>query len=97
MKLIISGHSDDIITIQGDITEEFYPPDGEAFFIAVSDGTLLRISYDGMWNIRVLVTGLGAVIDHQPATDEDTNYSDVVTITNELKVKWIVGGTGLLP
>ena len=79
------------------MTEEFYPSEGEPFFVAVSDGTLLRITYDGMWSIRVLATGCDTSANHEPATDEDTNYSDVVTLTNEWDVEWVVGGTGIIP
>ena len=97
MKIKISGHSDDIVCVEGDITEEFYVVDDEVLFVAVSDGTLLRATYDGMWNIRVLVTGShDTKITHEPATDEDTNYSDVVTLTSEWDVEWVVGGKGIL-
>jgi len=96
MNLKISGHSDDIVCVEGDLTEEFYPSEDQTFFVAVSDGTLLRVSYDGMWNIRVLINGTDTTIVHEPATDEDTNYSDVVTLTSEWDVEWVVGGAGII-
>lgn len=96
MKLKISGHSDDIVCVEGDLTEEFYVVDDETLHVAVSEGTLLRVTYDGMWNIRVLSNGLGTTIDHEPATDEDDNYSDIVTLTSERTVGWVVGGKGIL-
>lgn len=95
MKLIISGHSDDIVSIEGDFSDEFSVDCDQPFFVAVSDGTLLRITYDGMWNIRVMVTGMDTKVEHQAATDEDTNYSDIVTLTGAYDPEWVVGGIGL--
>lgn len=98
MKLIISGHSDDIISVEGDISDEIPLDDlDRPIYVAISDGTLLRVSYDGMWTIRVMETGLDTKIHHEPATDEDTNYSDVVTVTGDWAVEWVVGGVGLIP
>ncbi len=96
LNLKISGHSDDIVCVEGDVSDEFYPSDDEPFFIAVSDGTIMRITYDGMWTIRVLVTGMDTKIIHEPATNEDTNYSDIVTLSNEYDLEWVIGGKGLL-
>ena len=95
MFIKVSGHSDDIVCVEGDLTEEFYPTEDEPFYVAISEGTLLRVSYDGMWNIRVLHTGLGTTVHHEPATDEDENYSDVVTLTSELPAMWAVAGVGV--
>jgi len=95
MKIKISGHSDDVVCVEGDVTDEFYPSEDQPFFVGVSDGTLLRISYDGMWNIRVLITGSDDTkITYEPATDEDTNYSDIVTLENDDEWCWVVAGSG---
>lgn len=99
MNLVIRGHSDDIVSIEGDISEEFYPNTDEAFFVVVSDGTALRITYDngGMWRIKVLNKGNETQIDHHEGQDEDTDYSDIVTLTSSWDIEWIVGGKGLFP
>ena len=93
--LKIYGASDDLIEVEGDITEEFNPrfeEDGPAL-LAFSDGTLLQIQYgvggNAFWRIQPLVYGT-AKYSKVEATDEDDNYSDVVTLDG--KFKWVVCG-----
>ena len=55
-KITVYGASDDLIEIEGDISEEFnypYNADDKGVLLAFSDGTLARIKYDsgGMWRI----------------------------------------------
>lgn len=90
--IVISGHSDDLIEIDGDIAEEFQTDTNGPFYVGTSDGSLLRITYDGMWNINVLRRGLGTMVEHHRATDEDDDYSDRVTLMSELKFEFVVGG-----
>lgn len=99
MKLEIRGYSDDIIDISGDIEEEFYHTDDGDFFVVVSDGTVLRIAYDanGMWRIYVISKGDDTVLDHHQGTDEDDDYSDIVTLTGESDIEWVIGGKGIFP
>jgi len=91
--LKIYGASDDLIEIEGDITEEFNPKDGERSLLAFSDGTLLQIQYgaggNAFWRITPLIYG-SAKYRKVEATDEDENYSDVVTLEGD--IKWVVCG-----
>ncbi len=59
MGLRVSGASDDLIQIKGDITEEFnhYAGDNdEGVYLAFSDGTVLKAfrDSDGLWRLSVL-------------------------------------------
>lgn len=78
----ITGASDDLIELDGQIREEFSHygyDDDQGCLLAFSDGTLLSIKYDddGIWRIARLATGK-CEYAHQPGdVVEDTN--DLVT------------------
>lgn len=97
MAIKVFGASDDLVEIEGDIREEFYAVSAEdkPTLLAFSDGTLLQIQYgvgnQAFWRITPLVYGT-AKYSKVEATDEDTNYSDVVTLEGEFK--WVVCGDG---
>ena len=86
MSAIVYGASDDLIEVEGDISEEFYP-DSEARYLAFSTGALLRIKYDGTWNIRVLAGDVA--VDRAEGMDA-ANYSDRATVNGD--VRWVVCG-----
>lgn len=91
----VYGSSDDLIEVEGDITEEYghYSPDeSEAVLLAFSDGTVLRVIYgdNGVWRITPECRGSAEYCkDEAPADDED-NYSDRVTLKGD--VRWVVFG-----
>lgn len=89
-RVIVYGHSDDIISVSGDIEDEFSVRDDETKFLAFSEGTLLRVRYDGEWHISRHSAGSAAYarIESQGADDKD--YSDVVTLEGD--IRWIVAG-----
>lgn len=90
--VIISGASDDIVSLEGAIRAEFYPKDpNTGMKLAFSEGTVLAVHYDkdGCWRVNRLVTG-AAKYEKTEATDPDGDYSDNVTLTGE--IKWVVGG-----
>ena len=95
MSVIITGHSDDLIEIDGDIREEFTyrDQDGDGDLIACSDGTVLRVQLDsqGDWAISVAARGAAAV-EVTTAADRET-YSDEAVLTGD--VRWVVHGTGI--
>ena len=89
--LKIYGHSDDLIEIEGDIEDEIGCFDSDVEIIA-SDGTILFAHYGspelgGVWKISVEKLGVGTKMTHTPAVDEDGDYSDIVTVTNEAFAK----------
>lgn len=93
MKTIyISGASDDLIEIDGDIREEFnHYDEGSPFYLTFSDGTVLSINYnnDGFWRINRLTIGSAEYSKHE-GMDEENDYSDIVTLKGD--IKWAVGG-----
>lgn len=92
--LKVYGASDDLIEVEGDIREEFNPSDADdPSLLAFSDGTLLQIQYGSdrlaFWRITPLLYG-SAKYSKTEATNEDDNYSDVVTLEGD--IKWVVCG-----
>ena len=88
----VSGASDDLIEIEGDLSEEFNGSE-EPRWLAFSDGTLLTIQYGvggGFWRISVLAQGTCAVTKVE-GTDEGDDYSDKVTL-HGADLSWVVCG-----
>lgn len=96
MSITIYGASDDLIEVEGDVTEEFnalakgLEEGGHA--IACSDGTLLRIEYteSGVWRIAPVVKGSGELSIVQAPEDDDENYTDKATLSGD--IRWVVQG-----
>lgn len=97
----IYGASDDLIEIEGDISEEFtYLGDDDQ--LAFSDGTLLNIRYDshGIWRLSPLYKGQSR-LTHIVCTAEgypDDDYSDVVHLFDEElenPITWVMHGCNL--
>jgi hypothetical protein len=89
--ITIYGASDDLIEIDGDLREEFnyYSTNWEQNgFLAISDGTLLRVRYDedGIWRFTPIVIG-SAQIDIKQGVD-DREHSDRVTLRGE-HLTWV--------
>lgn len=93
MSITVYGASDDLIEIEGDISEEFNALGEESgSVLAFSDGTLLSVLYDdnGIWRFNRLRGGSAAYSkDENPPTDED-RYSDRVTLDGD--VQWVTFG-----
>lgn len=97
-KITITGYSDDNIEIDGDISEEwgFYPDNAtDSCWIAVSDGTLLRINYDadGIWRVNPVIYGSASYSKVEGSVSNDT--FDVVTL--EGHILWVALATGYKP
>lgn len=87
-RIVVYGASDDLLEIEGDISEEFGCYDIEAGVLACSDGTLLGVQYDGCWRITTRMAG-SAHLAHTPADGENTqNYSDRVELVGD--IRWVV-------
>ena len=100
MKTKIYGASDDLIEIDGEITDEVGCYGHiRPINISASDGTIATIVYDGEWKIKVKTKGTKFLkivdsvgddfdIDH---TDDDakgcTSYSDVLVFDSA--IEWI--------
>jgi hypothetical protein len=87
----IYGASDDLIEVEGAISEEFSAAGSEPSYLSFSDGTVLRVSYDGLWHITAVERGASTGIRHTPAEDEDADrredgssgYSDRVILSGD--------------
>jgi hypothetical protein len=89
MSIKIYGASDDLIEIEGDLEEEFNHYSDEPVLIAVSEGTLLRVVYDGdgIWRITKVTGGSATMEKIEGDVEKDTN--DVVTLSG-VDFKWVV-------
>lgn len=90
--ITVYGSSDDLIEVDGDISEEFYAIDpDEGDLLAFSDGTLLRVVYDndGVWRITPIETGSGFRRIDQSAPGDNDDYSDVAYLEG---VRWVAHG-----
>ena len=95
ITFIMTGTSDDLIELDGDINDELGAYDVVRGFY-LSDGTAGTIEYtDGVWRINILVHGEVKVIIVHPTQkdiDEDINYTDKATFTGP--VEWIIFDNG---
>lgn len=96
-RVTVTGASDDLIEIGGDLHEEFNwsgaadADDDEQRLLAFSDGTVLRIVYDkdGIWRLSRMATGTAEFTKQEGDVEADT--FDVVTLVGD--VRWCVFGT----
>lgn len=91
----VYGASDDLIEVEGSISEEFSASSDEDNYLGFSNGTVLRVRYtdNGTWEIRVMKNGGGKpCITHNNGPDSDS-YSDVLQMGD---ADWVVFGTRLV-
>lgn len=95
--LEIYGASDDLIEVEGDITEEFNPDEGSGT-LAFSDGTLLEVKYGegGLWKITRVAKGTAQFSLLVEATDPDSSeYSDKAQLSGDVQWVALVAERGL--
>lgn len=87
-KTKVTGASDDLIEIDGEIREEFNAYDCSNGRIAFSDGTLMSVNYDngGIWRFNLLFKGSLYLGKEDGSVEEDTN--DVIYFKEGLK--WVI-------
>jgi hypothetical protein len=96
MPLTLTGASDDLIEVDGDFDAEFTAPARGPALMAFSDGTVLRVEFThGVWRIRPVKTGRGAVIIEQAPEDDEDNYSDKAKLAGP--IEWVVLGSEIEP
>lgn len=93
MSVTVYGASDDLIEVEGDISEEYNAWQADGKVLAFSDGTVLRISYtrEGIWRIVPLARGEGLLEITQAVSADDERYSDRATIDGA-RISWCVYG-----
>lgn len=87
MKTIeISGHSDDIVSVAGDLSDE-YGSFGHATYLELSTGDVFCVKYDGVWRIAHLVVS-GAcdvtLTPHPAAEETDAGYTDRAKVSGPI-------------
>lgn len=72
---VVTGASDDLIEIEGELEEEFNAYDCTDGIIAFSDGTLLNVNYDknGIWRFEPVYKGELFEKTIQGSISDDTN------------------------
>jgi len=91
-RVTVTCASDDLIEIDGDIVDEYAADtrDEAAGHVALSDGTVLRVTYDadGIWRVSRVVAG-SADYQHEPG-DIEADTFDVATLTG--CIRWVMHG-----
>jgi len=92
--LKVTGASDDLIEIEGDIREEFNhygaDEDDKGVYLGFSDGTVLKAVYDsdGIWRFNLACKGSLYQGKEDGCVVDDTN--DVITFVDG--IRWVVCG-----
>lgn len=84
MKVTIYGASDDLVEVEGDLSNEF---NGDDVTLIFGDGTHVRAEYgrSGLWRLNRTQAGSAAYEHVFTATDSDSDaYSDRVTLDGNL-------------
>jgi hypothetical protein len=94
MPITVYGASDDLIEVEGDITEEF-DIDGGGPLLAFSDGTVLQIEWTrvGIWRITPLIKGTGVLTITQAPLDDDRDRTDRAVL--DADIRWVLRGSDL--
>jgi hypothetical protein len=87
----VYGHSDDLIEIEGDLSEEFGAYDSDPIYLGFSDGTVLAVDYTDEWRISIRVRGSADLQITTAADRHEGCYSDEAVLTGD--IKWVVKGT----
>ena len=98
MKTVtVTGYSDDLIEVDGDIREEWtgQNTDEDGDLVLFSTGTILRVRYNdnGIWRITPVVVNTNATVDIVQAPEEEEDgkpYSDEATVTGD--ITWVAHG-----
>lgn len=93
MPVYVSGHSDDLIEIDGDLSEEFPYDEDEDNFVAFSNGIVLKIAYKGdHWSVWVVANPLKHRVDIEQGSEESdwAAYSDRASF--DAPASWVLHG-----
>lgn len=94
MGITLTGASDDLLEVEGDIREEFNVLGDDDLFVATSTGFLARVEYDrdGVWRFRPYTNGLGTIVHKEAPVGNDDVYTDILDIC-DVTVEWVMVGT----
>ncbi len=97
-ELKITGHSDDIVSVSGDVDEEFasLEADEREVCIGASDGSVIACRYGehGIWRFGVAKMGAGTQINIIPCPDPtgEDKYTDTAVLTRQDPFDWVMCG-----
>lgn len=88
-RIEVYGASDDLVEIEGDLSEEF---NTDSLTLAFGDGTVLDVKFDrhGVWRITRSRAGSATFEKVEAVGPDDDSYSDRVTLTGDLR--WVLSG-----
>jgi hypothetical protein len=93
VKVTIYGCSDDLVEVEGDLTDEF---SGDDVLLMFGDDTHIRARYDkdGIWRLACGKEGTAKCVGAFVATDPESDYSDRMTLEGDLisVEKWMDRG-----
>lgn len=97
ITICVSGHSDDLIEVDGDVRLEATADVNDTGTVVVNGTDLLKVTYDndGLWRVQVIgqVPGVDVQLFHTPGEDRDRTptppytvapYSDYALVTGDL-------------
>ena len=91
--LVIRGHSDDLIVVEGAITEEFAAWDSGdnvvTRYLLASDGSALAVRYteEGIWRFAPVVVAETSIYYNKQATADGN--SDIVELESSVPFTWV--------
>lgn len=97
--LKVYGTSDDLIEMEGDLSEEFcfYPDDDKTERLGFSDGTIVSVTYDndGIWRLNLLMKGtlFDFKEEFKGSPNDNKYYSDVLYFKEG--IGWVLYGNQL--
>ncbi len=85
-SITIYGASDDLIEVEGDLSEEFGCYDEKENYLSFNDGTVLSVVYadDGCWRINRVVKGTAEYSKVEADGADTDNYTDRVTLKGNI-------------
>ena len=88
--ILIRGHSDDVIVIEGDLSDELDPRYCAWGYLHFDDGTVIKAGCDVEpgkgWCIDVVRLGDGALAQHlTPILEDEEHYTDRLQLTGDFK------------
>ena len=96
--LVVSGDSDDMVFVAGELSEKFFPgkliqddAECECLYMGLSDGTLLKFRYDedGIWRFRTAFQG--ALFAEKLEGSIETGANDIIAFHHG--IQWCILGS----
>lgn len=95
MQVRLKGYSDDIVSVEGDLSDELYPVNPGILYL--SSGDQFKVDYDisrdGIWTFEHIVESGNLDVEITPCPDEEPEqfaqdvYSDTVEVSGDFD--WI--------